>query len=1276
MQKNERDSNLTSDSEAFNNLLAMSETFVPVRNDKEKKSGENFTERHKLRNKSQLRVDSTDNGNSTAAVLRGSTHKQCEFAKQPSTRKAKKFKSTYNTPNSSSGEEIMETVQRQPTPRSSSKGSMKLAGKHQVTEQKNSQKLFSPVVHEKKGTYGTRRKKLLQHPGKSRKSLKSSVTKIGTKKNQIRKSIHDTYSTVEILVDISQVKVGAETVRAEQGLSSYRNYFKTIFSQTPNSYNDNNSLISVYIPELCNADLEDLLNLVLVSKRTKLVNIHRLPRKNSKLALRIMQNGVFFIDGIRRGIALKDEKVLSIMEGAPNLKALLYYRLDKKPMRGHDRLRIGGVLNSCDDLNREMTTIDRIHLVNSYLRHAMNFKLDEELPCEIEDDCRISEIIENTRTNPNALRSSDICYLIITMGLLPSISQTQTRTISIVAMGVFQFHDENHRERLLFPLIATIPLRILMHEFVWKCDSLCQQLFVLHGIRSIFLRRMKDKFKDGSDSENNTISKASCHRPRNITKTHYLDIAIFLRAVWNKVVERLCLPRNMSGWDIIEDSDSADALPWEANVSIRKCSFRDILALMMEYSLSDLLAIANQKSETSSWSETWVSMLEEHFDPVYCEAQPKIAQQKIKPIEKSTKSCTECEFDVDNSSPYTTKNKILKVSSVRPTFKCTKINSDNQNQSISQPKRIPDTTKDTEVDNDGEHSTEKSRKERELKISGGNVGDEDSRWKLAKKILDELHDEFREERNDPATTVDEEGDENGFQITNRSSAFCSYLCPRVRGDGVTNLRRETLESYECVGYIPKDHELWWEGDLTSLESGEKFTIRLFEDNDRGFSTLNPSFKLDGTLKKLEPEIVIPRLSQIPIPSKSESKWCSNPRIQVILRSLGFRPPHRSFFTNFSLNDYIQLRESLLASILKQNIHQFICLRNICAAQSLESIESEGIELIEEIVQNFFKSLRDRLDLCGIVILNSLFSTLKNSAEQTFWPGQEHTIETDLLHTKAKQFSEYWMGTLPSVSDIQQHLCTTNQFLLWSSVRNSTKNEKAQIHAKARLMNTKYAATTYYEEAGTRKERISVLKSKCFLEIAVMQIAAWMRLNEDNWNETDGKPENLYHKYKTRALSAPDTGGRMIAMASVSTRRQVGHRDLPFSTGEPIASNGSSLLPPYFSIVTFNETVPFWVAEDSHKYLHKSFTDMKKLGNLLPLRLIYIPPWSLLLVRGDVMHAGGSGHDVGGRNAPRFHMYLLRKGTAFGDMIDHSVGKYFRFHESDKVQGQRKRMRFV
>ena len=165
----------------------------------------------------------------------------------------------------------------------------------------------------------------------------------------------------------------------------------------------------------------------------------------------------------------------------------------------------------------------------------------------------------------------------------------------------------------------------------------------------------------------------------------------------------------------------------------------------------------------------------------------------------------------------------------------------------------------------------------------------------------------------------------------------------MRGDGVTNLLRDTLESYECAGYIPKYHELWWEGGLTSLESGEKFTIPLFEDNGRGFSTLNPSFRLDRTLKKLEPEIVIPCLSQIPIPCKSESKWCSNPKMQTILRSLGFRPSHRPFSTNFYLIDLIQLLESLLASILKQNINQFMCLRKKCAAQSLESIESGGIK---------------------------------------------------------------------------------------------------------------------------------------------------------------------------------------------------------------------------------------------------------------------------------------------------------------------------------------------
>ena len=84
--------------------------------------------------------------------------------------------------------------------------------------------------------------------------------------------------------------------------------------------------------------------------------------------------------------------------------------------------------------------------------------------------------------------------------------------------------------------------------------------------------------------------------------------------------------------------------------------------------------------------------------------------------------------------------------------------------------------------------------------------------------------------------------------------------------------------------------------------------------------------------------------------------------------------------------------------------------------------------------------------------------------------------------------------------------------------------------------------------------------------------------------------------------------------------------------------------------------------------------MKQMGKINPLRLLYIEPYSAIIVRGDVLHAGAGADEAQGRLAPRFHMYLLREGKPLGDTIFDRVGSSFLFNDRDKSEMWTRRTR--
>lgn len=136
---------------------------------------------------------------------------------------------------------------------------------------------------------------------------------------------------------------------------------------------------------------------------------------------------------------------------------------------------------------------------------------------------------------------------------------------------------------------------------------------------------------------------------------------------------------------------------------------------------------------------------------------------------------------------------------------------------------------------------------------------------------------------------------------------------------------------------------------------------------------------------------------------------------------------------------------------------------------------------------------------------------------------------------------------------------------------------------------------------------------------------------------------------------PKTGGRFIATTR-GCRRQVIHcvgHHLPFE--EVVAWNG---FPGLFTICTFHDETPVWLCRYSHYTVPQAWLlgearTVNSLSQAVMVQKVFIPPWSILVARMDIQHAGASGRDYDIRNDTSwiYQMYMAPNGSELPDGLD-------------------------
>jgi len=155
-------------------------------------------------------------------------------------------------------------------------------------------------------------------------------------------SLNDTYKSCTVAVNPTRLRRTEFVVRKTNESHPSVAVWKEKFSR--GAYGAGNAFISVAILGMPQEIHRQLMEII---AETATLDLHNLPPAAPSSVLEfIRENGVFYVDGMHRGVALRDPNVVHAMEQNQDIvHANLYYRKDSLPMRETDVISIG-VLSS------------------------------------------------------------------------------------------------------------------------------------------------------------------------------------------------------------------------------------------------------------------------------------------------------------------------------------------------------------------------------------------------------------------------------------------------------------------------------------------------------------------------------------------------------------------------------------------------------------------------------------------------------------------------------------------------------------------------------------------------------------------------------------------------------------------------------------------------------------------------------------------------------------------------------------------------------------------
>lgn len=1117
-------------------------------------------------------------------------------------------------------------------------------------------------------------------------------------------ALNDTYNSPTVIVDPVQLRKTEYVVRKTNASHPSVAVWKDKFSK--GAYGAGNALISVSVldmPRELQVQLIDSIN------NNSEIDLHDLPESvPNAVADFIRLNGVHFIDGMHRGIALCDSAVKTAMElNNDAVRAYFYYRKDFRPMRETDAISIGGVLNSLDTLSIRMSNGDRCHNASATLFSLMKIPLTQ-LPTNTKANYRnaIHQLIDAK----HSIERTPFRIILDEHNVNSDIiNRRQRRKYEKISRGVFRFSTNEEQADQLEEAVNCASINLWSSGDIWFKETFEVQLFILQALPELFPASRSGERKSARRSQ----TQKSPVRTVPITVQSVNALVAFLERAWvavtSNVLDKMELDHGKFFKHQVVFHQSEPVI-----TSTMGEKFISLLASISAHSILNEPQGFQDTEITKAVYELKNSLTSEERARYFEDSNPPsqtAASNNAGDVRDPSKAMSIPDPIIENSADQTvTDNGETSEGSSKKSSSSSATPESSEEQDgpdEPQPKPRPPTRsaalkaskrlaegaasttgnpKDSGIDKETNSPSNSPSSGQSLENDENEPVTPDSTSAqraplelLARCIRDRagtlspttlqtfivamqgILKNSTDWRPTPCMLVENPlSDEDGFALTGRDSTTIAWTLPRPHTSGFSNIEEEEFLTIDSQA---RNFGKWLVGSVVVL-GHKKNTFRLFEDRERPYTALNPKFKLSSSLNAQSPEYKAILLPPLPtICADNTQMNAGSLDIQRILRALGLRPPHRSFFMKWTIEDYINIRRNIFHGIVSANNTMFESLKHLCEGQ-VDSISELSTAVLQETMSNFFRARRRQLDSSGFLVFSGIIAPYSSHLKSN-WKSRDDLQGVWDIGQRVSRFFTFWDGKAPREEDLSEGKVNPEHYQLWTTIRDGGAESGELLSLRSRLMSTIYGATTFLEVEPDLREKKEILETRCMVEVILVQLAAYLRLSFDEWSNADAESSDLHQHYQLHKLFAPDTGGRLISTMSQHTRRQIAHLDFVFPRGVKISPRTRAVENvPYFVIVTSSQETPIWISEGSHRFITVSETVMQELGKRCTLSLFRIPPWSILFVRGDVFHAGAGGKETNGAHCFRFHMYLIRRGVPIGDTINDLVAHNMKADKKD------------
>lgn len=224
--------------------------------------------------------------------------------------------------------------------------------------------------------------------------------------------------------------------------------------------------------------------------------------------------------------------------------------------------------------------------------------------------------------------------------------------------------------------------------------------------------------------------------------------------------------------------------------------------------------------------------------------------------------------------------------------------------------------------------------------------------------------------------------------------------------------------------------------------------------------------------------------------------------------------------------------------------------------------------------------------------------------------------------------DFYNSTFPKAEERKDPKSRT----IWDTIINSggDKDEQDNLKGTGRFTSTHYGVTKALES----NDRVWVCKAKALYDVRIASAISALNLVNNNENDLDS------------LMYSPKTGGRWL-MTTENCKRQQLHTDFPSLSAMDLFNDEKC--PGYFTITTGEKSVPVWVSPRSHRIVALGST--VNPSKSCDVELISIPPFSIMVGRGDLFHAGAAYEDSTLKShLLRYHMYFIPNNYSLPDGV--------------------------